>query len=106
MLVFFSRGFTSSGVLLRLENKEGTVCSGQLTEDKCLSQKTLNPGLVYYQAHKEPLYSNNCPFNPLFCLVVKSTLCPEGLAAGRDEVDPVLKVLWELWALNLQGAKL
>lgn len=37
----------------------------------------------------------------LLVLLFQSTLCSQGLAAGRDEANPVFEVLRELGALDL-----
>lgn len=41
----------------------------------------------------------------LFTLLLKTTLSPQGLAAGRYKVDPMLQVLWNLRGLHLRAAK-
>lgn len=41
----------------------------------------------------------------LFVLLLKTTLSSQGLAAGRNKVDPMLQVLWKLRRLYLQAAK-
>ena len=44
-----------------------------------------------------------CRCGPSFVLLLQATLGSEGLAAGRDETNPVLQVLWKLGTLNLYG---
>lgn len=41
------------------------------------------------------------PGSALFVLLLQTTLSSEGLTAGRDKVNPVLKILWKLRALHL-----
>lgn len=41
----------------------------------------------------------------LFTLVIKTTFSSQGLAAGRNKVNPMLQVLWELRGLHLEAGK-